>query len=86
MIIDKPLIAAAVKPDKKVPAKSYKKGDPWFCKDYNSEEGCLLESGHIVATPKGDQKPALHICARCWRTKKWKKDHSEKSNDCPTKL
>lgn len=88
MIIDKPLASAAVKPDKKQSAyktRSSYKNDAWYCKEYNTEEGCQLESGHLVTTPKGDQKPALHICAKCLRTNKTKKFHSEVSSECPLK-
>lgn len=82
MIIDKPLVAAAVKPDKKN-VKSKKAETLWFCRDFNSELGCDQDSGHMVVTPRGDSKAAMHICSRCWRIKKYKKEHSESSLDCP---
>lgn len=83
MIIDKPLVAAAVKPDKKATGKSRKSEIIWFCRDFNSDLGCEQDSGHSVVTPRGDTKAALHICSRCWRIKKFKKEHSEASADCP---
>lgn len=87
MIIDKPLVAAAVKPDKKVVSKQFKKGEGiWFCKEYNSEAGCELEPGHNITTPRGDIKAAQHICAKCWRLKKVKKEHSEASSECPMRV
>lgn len=83
MIIDKPLVASAVKPDKKQVKK--KTEMVWFCKDYNSESGCDLDPGHTLVTPRGDSRQALHICARCWRMKKVKKEHSEASSECQSK-
>lgn len=86
MIIDKPLVAAAVKPDKKPNQRVAKKTEGiWFCKDYNSEMGCELDPGHNVTTPQGDMKAAQHICAKCWRFKKQKREHAETSTDCPFK-
>lgn len=82
MIIDRPSTRDIVRFDKK--PKFVKKDDnPWFCKKFNSEIGSTLESGHIITTQRGDQKPALHICARCLRLKKGRKEHSEVSKDCP---
>lgn len=84
MIIDKPLASSAVKPDRKFTFKQTKgKFDVWYRKDFNSEIGCQLEAGHSVITPKGDQKQAQHICAKCWKIRMYKADHAETSNDCP---
>lgn len=85
MLIDRPQTRDGVKFDRK-PGKQFtknKEDNIWFCKKFNSETGCNLESGHLVTTPRGEQKPAMHICARCLRMKKGRKDHSEQS--CPEK-
>lgn len=83
MIIDKPLASAAIKPDRRNVYKTKNRIDNWYCKEFNTEEGCSLEPGHIVITPKGDQKAAAHICAKCWKIKKVRKEHSECSSECP---
>lgn len=83
MIIDKPSATAAVKPDKRPFTKGKNKNDLWYCKDYNSENGCTMDSGHMVSTPKGDLKPAWHMCAKCWKFKKVKQEHSETASECP---
>lgn len=86
MLIDRPASKDAIKLDRK--NKFPKKFDdtPWFCKRFNTEQGCDLPSGHTVITPRGDSKPAMHICSRCYRLKKQKKEHSECSKECPEKL
>lgn len=84
MIIDRPSAKELVKFDRK-PKYVKKEELPWFCKKFNSETGCTLESGHMVTTQKGDLKPALHICAKCLRLKRVRKEHSETSKDCPEK-
>lgn len=84
MMIDRPNTRDVVKFDKK-PKQGKRDEFVWYCKKFNTEGGCPLESGHNITTPKGDIKPALHICARCFRNKKGKKEHSECSNDCPDK-
>lgn len=86
MIIDKPAISVAVKPDKKFfSGKNKGKYDTWCCKEYNSETGCNQDSGHMITTMKGDQKQALHICSKCWRIKKVRAEHAETAAECPLK-
>lgn len=84
MIIDRPTSKDVVKFDRK-PKYNKKEDSVWFCKKFNTEIGCTLESGHNIVTPRGDTKQALHICARCFKNKKLRKDHSETSPQCPEK-
>ena len=76
IMIDKPVQAALIKPDKK--GKSAK----WFCKDFNSARGCSLPTGHKVNI-RGEEKEATHMCSKCWEMGRKVKEHSRLDDNCP---
>ena len=78
MMIDRPALSAMIKPDKRLKG-IYNK---WFCKEYNSMKGCTLTSGHKVNV-KGEDREAIHMCAKCWENSKQVKKHPRCVEECP---
>ena len=80
MMIDKPAIAAALKPDRN--GTTGRKITDGYCRDYNTTNGCKLQTGHKVMV-RGEEREAWHHCAKCLEMKKTKKAHSRVSEECP---
>ncbi len=47
-VIDRPPVSAVVKPDKSRKKEWKERDQVWFCKEYNSSEGCTLLPPHMV--------------------------------------
>lgn len=64
MIIDKPLVSAAIKPDKKGVSKPTKKTEgTWFCRDYNSEKWvCVGVGPQHNYSQRGYKTCSAHLC------------------------
>ena len=58
-----------------------KKTKIWWCPDYNNE-GCEKKAPHKHMV-KGVSRMVHHNCAQCYNTKHERRNHSEKSDECP---
>ena len=59
-------------------SKKTSKKEEWYCKDFNTENGCPKDSPHEAMVGRPPKKRQVkHMCAVCWNKDKEARKHSE---------